>query len=290
MAYLRVPNADKAVEQFKKGLAEHPTPDQLNLVAYTLADTNLRLQEALDYSQRAVSDLSGEAANLSAQDAQPSNFILMRRLGTNWDTLGWTYFRLGNLALAEKYLEAAWLLVQQQDVGEHLVEVYEKLGKKQKAASICNMALAATLGDSKSHDNLTSEMTRLRPFLRPVGGVSGTTRPPDGAVALSDMRLFSVPVRIKLREKSGSATFDVALSKDGHIFDVAFVSGTEELRNAIAALSILKIPQSFPDDTNAKILRRATLNCSVYSNDCTLVLMPISEAAAAASYVPIPAN
>ena len=57
----------------------------------------------------------------------------------------------------------------------------------------------------------------------------------------------------------------------------------EELRGAIAALAALKYPQSFPDNTATRVIRKAILSCSIYSKSCTLVLMLPTDAA-----VPVP--
>src|SRR2546427_6270301 len=57
-----------------------------------------------------------------------------------------------------------------------------------------------------------------------------------------------------------------------------FVSGAEELRNAIAAIAATKFSQLSPDDTPIRILRKATFSCSIYTKDCFLVLMPVTDA------------
>src|SRR5438132_5111828 len=48
------------------------------------------------------------------------------RLGMYWDTLGWIYFRMGTLDQVEKYLSAAWNLLQDPVIGDHLGQLYEK--------------------------------------------------------------------------------------------------------------------------------------------------------------------
>jgi hypothetical protein len=281
-AYLRVPEPEKAIVEFKKGLGDHPEPTELNSAAYALAEAGVHLPEALDYSNRAVSSLSSKTMDISPDDVGASDFVLMPNLAANWDTLGWIKFRMGDVPGAEKDIAAAWQLMQSPDIGEHLVEVYEKLGRKEKAATICNMTLA--LGARPAlQDKLLKQMDRLRPFLKAPAGRVTQSGSPDGAMALSDMRTMNIPFRTKLQGNSRSAQFVISLINGGKADNVIFVSGHEELRTAIAALAAAKYTQPSPDDTPVRILRKATFSCSIYTKDCFLVLMPVTDAA-----VPLP--
>jgi len=286
-AYLRIPDVEKAMPEFKQGLGDGAEPNELNDVAYALAEANTHLSEALDYSSRAVKALSEETMDVSPEDAEPSDYSLMLQLAANWDTLGWIKFRAGDFLGAERYLQAAWQIAQGAVIGEHLVETYEKLGKKEKAAAICNMALSSYLpGDPATHERLSNEMTGLRPFLTNTPGLSGNSRSAhsvDGGVALSDMRNLQVPFRTKLKANFVTANFVISVSNEHKSNEAVFLSGAEELRGAIAALSALKYPQSFPDDTPTRVIRKAILSCSIYSKNCTLVLMLPTDAA-----VPVP--
>jgi hypothetical protein len=235
--------------------------------------------------------------DISADDAQPSDFLLMSSLAAAWDTLGWIKFRLGDLPAAEKFLEASWQLDQNGEIGEHVGEVYEKLGQKEKAAALCNMADAAINfrpnPDPTLQHKLSEAIARLRPFLKP----SSATRPnsfhassPDPHVARSDMRTMNIPFHAKLRGNAGRAEFGLSLtngSNGARVDNVAFVSGAEELRNAIASLTAAKYVQSFPDETPTRILRKAKLNCTIYDKNCVLILSTVMDAAVPPS-VPIP--
>ncbi|HVH69569.1 MAG TPA: tetratricopeptide repeat protein, partial [Candidatus Dormibacteraeota bacterium] len=179
-AYLKMPDVEKAMAEFKQGLGDDAEPNDLNDVAYALGEANVHLSEAQDYSARAVRALSEKTMDISPEDAEPSGFSLMLQLAANWDTLGWIKFRAGDFPGAEKYLQAAWDLVQGADVGEHLVETYEKLGRQQKAAAICNMALSSYLPsrDPGIRKKLSDEMDRLHSFLSNAPGSSGPSRNP----------------------------------------------------------------------------------------------------------------
>ncbi len=102
-------------------------------------------------------------------------------------------------------------------------------------------------------------------------------------MALSDMRSLQVPFRPKLRANSVSANFVISISNGHKTAGAVFQTGAEELRDATAALAALKYPQSFPDNTATRVIRKAILSCSIYSKSCTLVLMLPTDAA-----VPVP--
>jgi uncharacterized protein DUF3857/transglutaminase superfamily protein/tetratricopeptide repeat protein len=281
-AYLRLPETEKAMVEFKSALGDDPDPEELNSAAYALAEAGVHLPEALDYSTRAVSSLSSKTMDISPDDAAASDFSLMPNLAANWDTLGWIKFRMGDLPGAERYIAAAWELMQAPAIGEHLVEVYEKLGKKEKAATICNMALSAG-ASSGLQEKLTDEMARLRPVPKTLKGQTSPSAGPDGGMALSDMRTLKIRFQTKLQGNSRSANLVISLVNGVKTGEIVFVSGAEELRNSVAALASAKYPQSFPDDTPTRILRKAILSCSIYTPECFLVLMPTPDAA-----VPVP--
>jgi tetratricopeptide (TPR) repeat protein len=294
-AYLAVPDTDKAMANYQKALGDDPKPALLNSIAYSLAEANVHLKEALEFSTRAVSSLSEETMDISADSAQPRDYALMGQLAANWDTFGWIKFRLGDSPAAEKYLKASWQLMQSAEIGEHLVEAYERSGQKGKAAEVCHLANAA-LGHNAYPDNnlrekLTVQMTRLRPFLKsasPVGSNSSRRSLPDAYAALTDMRSINIPLRTKLRGESGRATFAISLLNGPKVDEVIFLSGSEELRAAVPALSSAKYSLSFPDEVPTRILLKANLNCSVYSKDCLLFISTVTEAAT--SSVPVQLN
>jgi tetratricopeptide (TPR) repeat protein len=114
----------EAEEQFKKVIASDPEhASALNYLGYMLADQNMRLEEALGYIKRAV-------------DLDPSN-------GAYLDSLGWAYFRLGKLELAEDNLvKAAQKTNADSTVLEHLGDLYQKTGRLKLAATNWERALA----------------------------------------------------------------------------------------------------------------------------------------------------
>lgn len=280
--YLAMKDSEKAFPFFQKALEGEPKPMLLNSVAWDLGEAGVHPKEALGYSERSVSGLASLTMDISPEDAEGSDFQLMPSLAASWDTLGWLYFHSQDFHKAKLYLESAWQLSQDPVVGEHLVEVLQKLGESRAAASICVRALAAVPSNVSSdlRGELASEWETLKPFLKlPQGGTSVEAAFSQGSMWLSDMRTVSIPFHTKLQGNSRTAQFVISLSNGSNGTDVNFISGAEELRNATADLAAAKYPQSFPDGTPVRIVRRATLSCSVYMKQCVLILLPISAAA-----------
>lgn len=280
-AYLRVPDEVKAMAEFQKFMGANPDAGALSSVAYQLASTNHRLEEALDYASRAVTETAAGTMKVALDTAKPDDYRSAMSLALVWDTLGLAKFRSGDLTSAEKYLEAAWLLWQHALIGEHLAEVYEREGKKQQATRICRMALAAP----GIEDNPGTQ-EKLEAALRRFGGAEvesvATNRKSfpllsSGGIELSELRAVKVPLQAELRRESKSATFAIAIENGQKTVQAKFVTGANELRPAAKALATANYRQPFPDETPARILRMGLLSCSKYMKECTLVLLPLDN-------------
>ena len=295
-AYLALPDKDKAMEEFKRYLAADPSPQQLNRVGYDLADAGVGLSDALAYSARASSSLGADSMKISTDEPGQSDFALMPELAASWDTLGWIYFRMGNYSSAEKYLEAAWELDQTAAIGEHLVEVYEKLEKRAKASVVVNMAqslYSVTAGPAhgKLQDALADEAKRLHPLLNAAtkSGYFGV-HSLQGQVALVDMRSLDVVVPNPPQADSVNAVFVISFS-GGKVENVAFLSGSSELKRFAGAIASAKYFESSPDDTPSRVIRKTTFNCSRYSKHCTLFIATAEDAMRPApTFVPLKVN
>ena len=106
---------EEAEAAFRKALEiEADDPAVLNYLGYMLADNAVKLEEALEMIQKAV-------------DADPIN-------GAYLDSLGWVYYRLDRMDLAEQYLKRA-LLFSGSDptIHEHMGDLYLKTGRIDEA-------------------------------------------------------------------------------------------------------------------------------------------------------------
>jgi tetratricopeptide (TPR) repeat protein len=189
---------------------------------------------------------------------------LVSELDANWDTLGWVYFARGDLAKAEKYVNASWLLGEHGEVGDHLAQIYEKRGRKDRAVDTYAMALSG-----------------IRPTLETRGRlaalVGGEAKVPASIeqhkVALQATRTLKLG---KIASTAGTAEFFVVLTSSAvgaKIEAAKFISGEEKLKPLTENLRNAKIDFAFPDDVPTKILRRGTLTCSKDRGECEFVMM-----------------
>ena len=170
---------DAGIETLKKSMAGTDDPGTLNDAAYELADFNADLPSAEANTKKALDKLEKETqqitlGNLTADDLQHINLLT-----AVWDTMGWVYFRQGNMAQAENYIGAAWKVTQHSEVGDHLGQVYEKDGKPAEAAKIYQLSLAAeTLSpDPSGTDTIRESLDRLKA----KGQTAGRWRRESGA-------------------------------------------------------------------------------------------------------------
>jgi tetratricopeptide (TPR) repeat protein len=97
-------------------------PIALNNLGYFLAERGEKLNEALDLIKKAV-------------ELNPNNPSYL-------DSLGWTYFKLGQLGEAETHLKNALRIDNSSStIQEHLGDVYQKQGKPEAAKEVWQKAL-----------------------------------------------------------------------------------------------------------------------------------------------------
>ena len=111
----------------------------LNALGYSLADRNIRLDEANDLVTRAVA--------LAPEDP----FIM--------DSLGWVQFRQGKLPEALKTLEKAYAIKADPEIAAHLGEVLWTLGRKEDAARLLNEAAKK----NPDNDVLAAALKKFQP-------------------------------------------------------------------------------------------------------------------------------
>jgi len=88
----------------------------LNALGYTLTDRTSRHSEALRLIERALEINPDDPATL--------------------DSLGWVYYRMGQPEQALEWLERAWSLDKNPEIGAHLAEVLWALGREQAALAL----------------------------------------------------------------------------------------------------------------------------------------------------------
>jgi tetratricopeptide (TPR) repeat protein len=110
-----------------------------NALGYTLAEKTDRLVEAKDLIEKAI--------KLSPDDP----FIM--------DSLGWVYYRMGQMGEALKHLQAAYGTRPDPEIAAHLGEVLWSAGQRDEAQKIWRAALT----ENPNHETLLAVMQKHRP-------------------------------------------------------------------------------------------------------------------------------
>jgi hypothetical protein len=210
--------------------------------------------------------------NVSLDRLTPQELPLVPSLIAYWDTLGWVYYSEGNLDKAEKYVAAAWGLGQHGEVGDHLGQIYEKEGKKDRALRTYELATTGLRPIPETHDRidaLVKSDTKLNDAKK------------NDKLDLQSLRTIDLG---KVAKETGSAEFFVLLSRGpgsasqkanaaATVEAVKFAGGDEKLKVFTDALRTADYRVTFPDDQPVKILRRGILSCSTATGTCAFVLM-----------------
>lgn len=271
-AYLQSGQDEKAAAAFERALQIEPGANTKNSIAWQMALANKRLDDALRYAQDAVHDEEDSSQKVKLDKLTGDDLGHPRRLAAYWDTLGWVHYRRGNLKQAEEYVYAAWLLGQQDLVGYHLGQVYEKMQRRSEAIELYRYVLnqrPARPDDQEAHTEAEKSLERLKaPAFDPMHRLSSNL-----AGQLSEDRTVRLP---KLVTKRASAEFFVTFAPGPKVEGTKFISGAEDLRSAGKSLSQAHFKVSLPENSAARLLRRGILACYPETG-CSFVLLPIES-------------
>ncbi len=262
-SYLNLGQEDKALAAFDHAIELSATPLVWNNIAYQLSLKKSHLDRAQQYAESAVSATAAALRNVSLDRLTQKDLPLVPSLIAYWDTLGWVEFDQGNLDKAEKYVAAAWALGHHGEVGDHLGQIYEKRGEKDRALRAYALSMNGLRPIPETRERLSS--------------LAGGNAKADAAIAHYKEELDHLrTIDLGKATQTGNADFFILLS--GGAGDVAkvdavkFVSGDEKLKSYTDALRTADYRLTFPDGTPVKVLRRGTLSCSVTTGSCKFVL------------------
>ena len=263
-AYLNLGQDDKALATFDHAVELSATPLVWNNIAYQLSLKKSHLDRAQQYAESAVSATAAALRNISLDRLKQDELPLVSSLIAYWDTLGWVHFANGDLDRAEKYVAAAWELGHHGEVGDHLAQIYEKRGDKDRALRTYALSMSGLRPIPETRGRLAS--------------LAGGDANADAAVARYKPELQHLStIDLGKATQTGNADFFILLSRGAgsaaNVSAVKFVSGDEKLESFIEALRSADYHLTFPDDTPVKILRRGTLSCSVTTGKCEFTLL-----------------
>jgi tetratricopeptide (TPR) repeat protein len=219
-----------------------------NNVAYALANSKSHLSDAQTLAEQAVL-LQEEAASkqVSMKDKDKvKSFDQMQILGTDWETLGWVYYRQGQLEKAETYMHAAWELKPRNvDINVYLGIISDAQHKPNDATNFYRMALNGNLSPT-IQNSIQARFDRLGITTNAPLPMDVTTPLPSLALQL-DLADTEPLVDILLTRDKPPA---VSLIKGDHALEKPL---TEAIQSALA--------NPFPDTGPEKLLRRAQVTC-----------------------------
>jgi tetratricopeptide (TPR) repeat protein len=133
---------DNMEKLLRKIIAQNPSYyNAYNALGFSLADRNIRLQEAKQLIVKALTF------------APDDPFIT--------DSLGWVEFRLGNLSSALSYLQKAYKNRADAEIAAHLGEVLWKMKRQDEAIQIWREGL----NTAPNNETLQDTLQRLKPAL-----------------------------------------------------------------------------------------------------------------------------
>lgn len=260
-AYAKTNEPDKAAKEFEKSVQLQPIPTRWNAVAYEMAVDRLDLQQAEKYAQSAISAAVLQMRDTTLEHLSREDANQASRIASYWDTWGWIRFQENDLPEAEKYVRCAWMVHSLSVNSDHLGQIYERLGKKSDAIRMYQMALA-------SDPPATETRERLAALAGPDAKIDQMIE--EGQRLLKEARTIAVK---NSHQVEGFAEFWILLSPGPKVLGVKYVTGDEELTPFTKDLESLSYPNTFPEATELRLLRRGRLACSRSSTDCHLQMI-----------------
>lgn len=261
-ARLELGRTEEALAAFERGLELSPGASTRNDVAWALAEAGTHLDLAERHVQSAIDSVTTMLAGVAVESAGASHVQVANALAAYWDTLGWVYFRRGELDKAEPWLQAAWHVSEDGEIAEHLGALYERRGNPNRAAQFYAHAAAGDRPEGrKALERLAAEAA--------VDIESITSRARAELAQAKTTRLGRLAER-------GEAEFHLVV-EGKRVLGARFVSGDDGLRGTAERLVDITIPFAPPDGKPVRLVRRASVTCSPGAG-CTLVLRPASAA------------
>lgn len=260
-AYVKTNQTELATKAFEKSVQLQPVPFRWNAAAYEMAVGKLDLAQAEKYAQHAIAATLLQMRDIALDQLSREDSSNASRIASYWDTWGWIRFQKGNLAEAEKYVRCAWMIHPLSVNSDHLGQIYEKQGRKADAIRMYEMALAADASAMETRD-------RLAALAGQDANIDSMTE--EGRRLLKESSTMAVK---NSHAAEGFAEFWILLSPGPTVRGVKFISGDDELAPFAKDLESVPFPDTFPEATELKLLRRARLACTHSSPDCRLQMI-----------------
>jgi len=274
-AYLQAGDREKAAAAFTKLAEVDHDGVYLNDAAYQMADADLDLSLALDYSKKAVRKAEEDSERITLPDLKTEDLRRIFELSAYWDTLGWAYERKSDLGLAEQYLRASWRLTQDGVVAGHLCHLYRRTHQVAAGIQMCRLALyRIPLSSQLPLSQYKTEQDAAQEDLDHLTRGTKSQGTADASDIAIHERTFKLP---RFLPGTESAEFFVLLASDGKsktfkVGDVKFITGSDKMKLQGKQLKTIDFNVPAPDDAPTHFVRRGILGCYQYSG-CSFVLL-----------------
>jgi TonB family protein len=265
-AYAAAHQPEKAEKALNHALEISTTPTIQNDVAYELSLMNVDLGRAESLVRSAIATVSSQTIATDLENISMSDTRRICEIAAYWDTLGWIKFQAGDIAEAEKIIGSAWGLCEYTAIGDHLGQIYEKQGRKEDAIRQYELTLSKGGPMPETSPRLTA--------LVPPG-----TDIEAAVIATKEKRASEAGIRFKnSRDADGNGELWLVFSPGPTVNGSKFISGSDELGETAADIRAVRFPNTFPDSTEMKLLRRAWVTCSKSTHECRVGLISAESA------------
>jgi tetratricopeptide (TPR) repeat protein len=258
-------------------LTKTSDPNVLNSGADELANAGIQLGLAEKSVRKAIDTLTAESRewNLDTTGAAEEEGKIRRKealLVAAWDTLGWTFYQQGRLQESESYLQASWRNSQSAEVGLHLGALSERRGQNQEALHRYNLAFAITPDASpvwnplKGLSPVSIKLQKRIDALKKKGVSAGEANLQS---ELAKQRTIPIGTRAGANLLL-ECSFVIAAGK---VVLISKSPSDHPVANEDAMLKRANFAGWIPQDSDAHLLRKGTLNC--HSGACDLVVYPM---------------
>ncbi|HEV2288289.1 MAG TPA: DUF3857 domain-containing protein [Candidatus Acidoferrales bacterium] len=264
-AYLGENKNTEALGAFTKAMSLSSSPLIANEAAYQLATHSVALEQAATFALSAVKAVESQMATADLGHLTGEIFGDAAALPAVWDTLGWVRFQQGKLQDGLALIHAAWVLDERGDVGDHLAQIYEKQGEKDRAIQTYVLALAA--GGAPPG-------TRAR-LIRLLGsniGIDQRVKRAGGEL----LAMHTVSVR-NADAVTGKAAFLILMQSGApqpSVITARFLRGDDALSPYGDRIHEAQFPDIFPSGSNARVILRGVLTCAAKTKACSFVFDP----------------
>jgi Flp pilus assembly protein TadD len=262
-AYAGLKAPDKARAAFERAIKISPSPGIWTYAGWHLAQQGIELPWAEDLCRKTLTQVADTMNSLNLAEVTDGNRDDVERVGWSWDAVGWIHFQRGNAELAERYIRAAWMLMGEPEMMDHLGQIYEKQARLADAAGAYVTALSLNQSSKPVAERarrILGEKTDLKDLLAAAPGASMNERP----VTL----IPASPV-------DGAAQVEVLLKPDGSVADARFERGDEAIRTLVASVRTTRFKIQFPDDVIGQLLSTVGVRCRSNPSECGAGVLPV---------------